>query len=184
MCCLLCVFTHDCAGHTCRFFCVLKGQRSDTGMWWWCQCILSRQQPQAPLLSLLSSAVWEGWWQVFLYPLWGIVSFPIPRGRKSHYRWLTGLVTPGEEIEWTNVDGFSISSIIVSVRSAMGGSAGRCPSPPTRLDDTEVHIPEMREKARDPKLSSHPFWQEVYMLAQWHGFSFITTERSDCLLQR
>lgn len=49
------------------------------------------------------------------------------------------------------MDGSSISSIIVSVRSAMGGSAGRCPSPPRRLDDTEVHIPEMgEEKARDP----------------------------------
>lgn len=61
----------------------------------------------------------------------------------------------------------------------MGGSAGRCPSPPTRLDDTEVDIQERgKEKARDPKLSSLPFWQEVYMLAWWHGFSFIMIERS------
>lgn len=50
--------------------------------------------------------------------------------------------------------GSGISTIIVSGRSAMGGSAGRCPSPPTRLDDTEVHIPERgEEKARDPELS-------------------------------
>lgn len=54
--------------------------------------------------------------------------------------------------------GSSISSIIVSGGSAMGGSAGRCPSPPTRLDDTEVHIPEREEeKERDPELSSLPF---------------------------
>lgn len=53
--------------------------------------------------------------------------------------------------------GSSISSI-VSGGSAMGGSAGRCPSPPTRLDDTEVHIPEREEeKERDPELSSLTF---------------------------
>lgn len=72
MCCLLSmaspmtvqVIPADC-------FCVRKGQRSDTRTWWWCQCSLSRYQPQALLLSLLfvSSAVWEGWWQVSLYPL-------------------------------------------------------------------------------------------------------------------
>lgn len=53
------------------------------------------------------------------------------------------------------MEGSSISSIIVSGRSATGGSAGRCPSPPTRLDDTEFHIPETGEdKARDPELCS------------------------------
>lgn len=70
---------------------------------------------------------------------------------------ITGLVAPSKESEWTNVGGSSISSII-SGGSAMGGSAGRCPSPPTRLDDAEVHIPEREEeKERDPELSSLPF---------------------------
>lgn len=77
VCCLLCVASPmtvqviPAAFFVYRFFCVHKGQRSDTGMWSWCQCSLSRYQPQVLLLSwlFLSSAVWEGWWQVSLYPL-------------------------------------------------------------------------------------------------------------------
>lgn len=72
-------------------------------------------------------------------------------------------VANSEKIEWTNVEGSGISSIIVSGRSTIGGSAERCPSPPTRLDNTEVHIPERGEKkARDPELcpflTGHPCW--------------------------
>lgn len=133
-----------------------------------CLCLLQCGKAGDRFLSVLS-------------PLWGIVSFPISGWRKSHCRWLTGLVTPGKESEWTNVGSCSIFSI-VSGGSAMGGSAGRCPSPATRLDDAEVHIPGMgEEKTRDLKLSSLPFWQQVCMLAWWHGFSFTTIEGSDII---
>lgn len=58
----------------------------------------------------------------------------------------TASATPSKESGWGNVEGSSIPGIVVSGGSAMGGSTGRGPALPTRLDHTEVNILEGKRR--------------------------------------
>jgi len=71
-------------------------------------------------------------------------AFPFQDGERATAG--TGSAAPIKESGWGNMGDSSIASIVVSDGSAMGRSAGRGPSPPTRLNHTKVNTPEGKRR--------------------------------------